>query len=137
MDDPIGDEFTISEEKHVPGHQLTALFNALDWSSGKYPERLVAAVAGSHTVRALWLGDRLIGLVTAISDGAMCAYFPYVAIHPDYQGRGLGRRLLRSALEPYRGFHHVTLISYADKEGFYLRNGFSAGAGKAALFYGE
>lgn len=124
----------IHDGKNLPGHQLTALFNALDWSSGKYPEKLVRAVANSHTVRSLWDGETLIGLVTAISDGELCAYFPYVAIHPAYQGRSLGRMLFQAALEPYRGFHHVSLISYADKEGFYLRNGFVHDPGKKALF---
>ena len=40
----------------------------------------------------------------------------------------------REAMKPYRGFHHVSLISYAEKEGFYLRNGFSHDPGKKALF---
>ncbi len=124
----------ILDEKHIPGHQLTALFESLHWSSGRYPEKLVRAVANSHTVTSLWDGDTLVGLVTAISDGALCAYFPYVAVRPDYQGLGLGSRLLREAMKPYRGFHHVSLISYAEKEGFYLRNGFSHDPGKKALF---
>lgn len=125
---------TVRGDKNIPGHQLTALFGALNWSSGNYPEKLASAVANSHSVTSLWAGDRLIGLVTAISDGALCAYFPYVAVHPDFQGRGYGRLLLRAALEMYRGFHHVSLISYADKEGFYLKNGFSGDPAKKALF---
>ncbi len=137
MEWDIAESCEISDRKSIPGHDLVALFDALGWSSAKYPERLARAMAESHGVRTLWDGERLVGLVTVISDGAMCAYLPYVAIHPDYQGRGLGRRLLASALEPYRGFHHVALISYADKEGFYLRNGFVGAAGKRALFLRE
>ena len=125
---------TVSNEKNIPGADLVALFEALDWSSARFPEKLEAAVASSHRVVSLWDGDRLAGLVTAISDGAMCVYFPYVAIHPEYQGQGWGRALMEDALAAYRGFHHAALICYEDKQGFYEKQGFAADGGKKALF---
>ncbi|HNY21094.1 MAG TPA: GNAT family N-acetyltransferase [Treponemataceae bacterium] len=126
---------TISTEKNLPAGAVVALFKSLDWESAQYPERLERAVAESHTVRSLWDGERLVGLVTAISDGHMCAYFPYVAVAKEYQGQGWGKRLLESALEEYRGFYHVALICYGDKSGFYGRCGFTVDAEKAACFY--
>lgn len=118
----------------VLANEVVELFSALDWSSARFPERLGAALAGSHGVWTLRDGDLLVGLVTAISDGAMCVYFPYVAVHPSYQGKGWGRRLMETALARYRGFHHVALISYGDKAGFYERVGFERDCEKAVLF---
>jgi GNAT superfamily N-acetyltransferase len=131
----IGVILHFSSDKNVPREDLVALFVSLEWSSAKYPERLELAISQSHTVRTLWDGDLLVGLVSAISDGAMCVYFPYVAIRPEYQGKGWGRALLAEALAPYEGFHHAALISYGDKSGFYERCGFSRDTEKAVLFF--
>lgn len=119
----------------VSGEEAAELFRALEWSSAKYPDRLDEALKGSHGVWTLRDGARLAGLVTAVSDGAMCVYFPYVAVHPDYQGQGWGRRLMEEALSSYSGFHHVALIAYADKTGFYEKTGFVNESDKASLFY--
>jgi Predicted acetyltransferase len=125
----------ISNDKNISAEAIAEFFRALDWSSAKYPEKLGTAIAGSHSVRSLWDGDVLAGLVTAISDGAMCVYFPYVAIRSEYQGQGWGKKLVESALEEYTGFHHVALISYGDKAGFYGKCGFERDTEKAALFF--
>jgi GNAT superfamily N-acetyltransferase len=112
-----------------------SFFPRLTLVLARFPERLGAALAGSHGVWTLRDGDLgLVGLCTAISDGAMCVNFPYVAVHPSYQGRGWGRRLMETALARYRGFHHVALISYGDKAGFYERVGFERDCEKAVLF---
>lgn len=126
---------TISDEKNLPSGSVVALFESLGWESAHYPERLERAISASHTVRTLWDGDILVGLVSAISDGAMCAYFPYVAIRREYQGKGWGKRLLESALAEYAGFPHLALISYAEKGGFYERCGFARDDGKTAYFH--
>jgi GNAT superfamily N-acetyltransferase len=128
-------DLRISKEKNIPASAVAELFRSLEWSSARCPEKLGAAIAGSHSVRALWDGGVLAGLVTAISDGAMCVYFPYVAIRPEHQGRGWGKKLVESALEDYEDFHHVALISYGDKAGFYEKCGFVADSEKAALFF--
>ncbi|WP_338049243.1 GNAT family N-acetyltransferase [Paenibacillus wynnii] len=48
------------------------------------------AIEGSHSVVAAWDGDKLVGLVNALSDGVVTVYFHYMLIHPSYQGVGIG-----------------------------------------------
>lgn len=124
----------IESDGPVSASEVVELFAALDWSSARFPERIGSALAGSHGVWTLRDAGRLVGLVTAICDGAMCVYFPYVVVHPSYQGKGWGRSLMEAALARYRGFHHVALISYGDKTGFYERVGFERDDKKVALF---
>lgn len=126
---------TIRYNVHVPGEAVRELFASLDWESARYPDKLAQAIANSHRVVSLWDNDALMGIVTAISDGSMCVYFPYVAIAPAIQGQGWGRRLIERALLFYNGFHHIALISYAEKGGFYESCGFSRDDGKKAYFY--
>ncbi len=125
---------TVKKDKDIARADIVGLFKSLNWESAHYPERLEAAIKGSHSVRTLWEGTSLVGVVTAISDGAMCVYFPYVAIAATHQGQGWGKRLMESALEDYRDFPHVALISYGDKSGFYERCGFTVDREKIACF---
>jgi Acetyltransferases len=125
----------IAEEKGVNVGEVLVIFDALGWSSARFPDRLASALEGAHGIWTLRDGSRLAGIVTSISDGSMCVYFPYIAVHPDYQGKGWGRRLVEVALDAYRDFHHVSLISYSDKTGFYEKAGFRNEGDKVALFY--
>ena len=42
-------------------HQLERLFLSVNWESGKYPEKLVKAMRGYHTVYSAWENDELVG----------------------------------------------------------------------------
>ena len=44
-------------------------------------------------------GRRLVGLVRVVGDGASIAYVQDLLVHPDWQRRGIGARLLRDAME--------------------------------------
>jgi len=65
--------------------QLQDLFLSVQWSSGNYPDQLQIAMTNSHRVISAWNGDQLVGLINALSDGVMTAYFHYLLVHPDYQ----------------------------------------------------
>lgn len=67
---------------------------------------------------------RLIGAGRAIADGLDCAYLADVAVHPDHQGRGLGKAII-SRLVGMAG-DHKKIILYANPgtEDFYLSLGF-------------
>ena len=43
--------------------------------------------------------DRMVGFVTAISDGVLSAYIPLLEVLPGYRGRGIGRELMRRVLD--------------------------------------
>ena len=54
-------------------HQLERLFLSVNWESGKYPEKLVKAMRGYHTVYSAWENDELVGLICAMDDG-ICSF---------------------------------------------------------------
>lgn len=113
----------------VPDREsVLALYRANDWSSADDPDRLMAALAGSHRVVTAWDdqgdSDRLIGLGNAISDGALVVYYPHLLVHPDWHGQGVGRTILRHLQRQYDGFHQQVLLAEAEAVGFYVRQGF-------------
>eukprot|EP00238_Polyblepharides_amylifera_P003367 CAMPEP_0196596048 /NCGR_PEP_ID=MMETSP1081-20130531/83836_1 /TAXON_ID=36882 /ORGANISM="Pyramimonas amylifera, Strain CCMP720" /LENGTH=76 /DNA_ID=CAMNT_0041920873 /DNA_START=502 /DNA_END=729 /DNA_ORIENTATION=+ len=45
---------------------------------------------------------QVVGCARAMSDGAFVAVICDVAVHPDFQGRGVGRQLIRNLLQDMR-----------------------------------
>ena len=81
------------------------------------------AFEASHTTVFVYHADRLIGFGRAISDGAYQAAVYDCAVHPDFQGKGLGRTIMDAILAQVS---HCNVILYASpgKEGFYEKHGF-------------
>ncbi|MGB3534960.1 MAG: GNAT family N-acetyltransferase [Microcoleaceae cyanobacterium] len=79
--------------------QLHKLFQqAAFWARKRNPEDLEIAINNSNPIITVWDKDRLIGFARANSDGIYRATIWDVVIHPDYQGCGLGRKLVQTVL---------------------------------------
>ncbi|ACH38938.1 acetyltransferase, GNAT family [Citrifermentans bemidjiense Bem] len=114
--------------------QLQDLFLSVQWSSGQYPDKLQVAMKNSDCVISAWHGDTLVGLINALSDGVMTAYFHYLLVHPEYQAKGVGKQLASLALDKYNDYARKVLIAYDKEVGFYQGLGFEIGTGKTPMF---
>jgi ribosomal protein S18 acetylase RimI-like enzyme len=68
----------------------------------------------------------VIGFATAISDGVMSAYIPFLEVLPEYQRQGIGTELIRRLLGQLDGLYMVDLSCDAALQPFYERLGFIA-----------
>lgn len=98
-------------ERNYTSLQLQELFASVDWLSANYPERLKRALDNCETVITAWDGNRLIGLINAIDDGELTAYIHYLCVSPEYQGRGVGSKLLNYIKEKYKDYLYILLIA--------------------------
>ena len=87
------------------------------------PPVLERAFRASHTVVFAFDEGNLIGSGRAICDGVCQAALYDVAILPEYQGRGIGRRVMDAILERVTGCN-IILYATPGKEGFYEKLGF-------------
>ncbi len=70
-----------------------------------------------------------VGFITAISDGTLSAYIPFLEVLPSYQGQGIGRELVRRMLEKLREFYMVDLMCNPELQGFYAQLGMRRATG--------
>lgn len=88
-------------------------------------ERIERAFANSSLVLSLWDGERLVGLARVLTDGVAVAYLCDLAVEPDVQGAGVGKRLIDEVLARIEGAELV-LRDSSLSAGFYDRLGFQA-----------
>ncbi|KGE17670.1 GNAT family N-acetyltransferase [Paenibacillus wynnii] len=126
-----------SNIEEITKEALQELFLSVEWESGKYPNELLQAIRGSHSIVAAWEGDKLIGLINALSDGALTVYFHYMLVHPSYSSKGIGRELMSMMLDRYKGCKTKVLISYPHAVDFYKKIGFNTEDGATPMFISE
>ncbi|EDX87856.1 acetyltransferase, GNAT family [Synechococcus sp. PCC 7335] len=106
--------------------QVCDLFErAAFWAKTRKPEEMAVAIAHSHPVVIAWASEHLIGFARATSDGVFRATIWDVVMHPNYQGAGLGRRLVETLIaHPHMNKVERTYLMTTYQQRFYERIGF-------------
>lgn len=88
---------------------LVSLFTSVGWvnESAEYPNRLENAMYHSDIVFSAWDGDKLVGLLSTISD-TMHVYITYLLVDPSYQNRKIGTKLLNMFEKHYVNYKKRT-----------------------------
>ncbi len=90
----------------------------------KPPAALATVFGNSMFTRFVYSGDDLVGAGRALADGVDCAYIADIAVHPDHQGRGLGRSIIERLVTAAKDHKKIILYANPGAEGFYTRLGF-------------
>lgn len=78
---------------------------------GRGAGREIGHEPGGRTGRRVGRGRQLVGLVRVVGDGASIAYVQDLLVHPDWQRRGIGARLLRDAMERFARVRQFLLLA--------------------------
>ena len=113
---------------------LEDLFLSVDWSSGHFPEKLVAAMKNFKTVFSAWDGEKLVGMICVMDDGIMNAYVHYLLVNPAYHGNTIGRTLVEMVKEKYKDYLRVAVIAYDNEAHFYKNCGFEKSQDASPMF---
>ncbi len=88
-------------------------------------EDLAIAIANSNPVLSVWDGKKMIGFARATSDGIYRAVIWDLVIHPDYQGVGLGQKLVETLLNhPRMNRVEKIYLMTSHQQQFYKQLGF-------------
>ena len=77
----------------------------------------------SSLVLSAWQDDRLVGLARVLTDGVLFSFLCDLAVEPDVQGSGIGKKLIDEVLARCKGTE-LTLRDSDMSSGFYQRLGF-------------
>ncbi|MGF1512435.1 MAG: GNAT family N-acetyltransferase [Elainellaceae cyanobacterium] len=121
--------YFFTTDKEIDLYDLEELCDAVGWS--RRPLRKVKkAIQFSFLVVAMWeqCGSRrrLIGFSRATSDHAFNATVWDVVVHPDFQGRKLGKALMKYTIQKLRSedISNITLFADPHVVDFYRNLGF-------------
>lgn len=113
-------------DPHIDLQQLRQLFHlTAHWAPDRTIDDLRIALANSNPVVSATVGDRLVGFSRATSDGVYRATIWDVVVHPDFQGGGIGRKLVQTVLShPYVNRAERVYLMTSHKQQFYEHIGF-------------
>jgi GNAT superfamily N-acetyltransferase len=119
------DRLVLRKDVLVDAVALADLFRAVGWyrKANDVP-RLDRMLEGTTQMVSAWEGDRMVGFARAISDQAYNGYISSVAVHPRWQGKGLGERLITALMEQNDEIKFV-LTAVPGIHGFYEKLGFT------------
>ena len=98
-------EIEIKETREIPKDQLLKIYRLNKWSSAEKPDLLYQALINYHTLISAWVNGKLVGIADAISDGYLVVCYPHMLIHPDYQGKEIGSKIMEILQNKYGNFH--------------------------------
>ena len=112
-----------------PVGELIALYRATSLGARRPvddPARMQRMFDNANVVVTAYDGDRLVGLSRTMADMGWVCYLADLLVHEDWQGRGIGKELIRRTHEAAGGAEDITLvlISAPDATTFYPAAGF-------------
>ncbi len=112
------------EKPELDAVDLTNLRRAVGWEGDL--ERVKKTLGRSYYWVAAFEAEKLIAFVEVISDGVDDAYIRNLIVHPDYQRRGIGRKLLEMVLSRVKAdrIKTVNVLFEPGLEPFYRKVGF-------------
>ncbi|MBA3062919.1 MAG: GNAT family N-acetyltransferase [Atribacteria sp.] len=113
-------EYKISD-RIIP-NELNHFFQA--WKSPPSLKIKGKLLNGADLIITARENGKLIGFLTAISDGGMHAFITLVEVLEAHQGKGIGTHLMRLAVSHFKVYYDIVLITDSDKGTFYKKFGF-------------
>jgi ribosomal protein S18 acetylase RimI-like enzyme len=100
----------------------------------KSPSDLQISFSNSMFKCFVYDAGKLIAAGRALADGVDCSYICDVAVHPDYQGKGLGKQIVTKLVEFSKNHRKIILYAALGKEPFYRKLGFKRMTTAMAIF---
>ena len=120
---------TIRKQEIVKLEDVLHLYQAVGWTNyTNQPQMLEQALPHSLVVYLAFDGEKIVGLIRLVGDGFSSVFVQDLIVLPSYQRKGIGRSLMKEALENYKDAYQVQLVTEQTEKnvGFYCSLGFEA-----------
>ena len=113
----------IYDDRDVDWAELSELYRIAPLGE-KPPADLTTVFSNSMFKCFVYESETLVGVGRALADGLDCSYIADVAVHPEHQGRGLGKAIIQKLVTLSEGHKKIILYSNPGTESFYGKLGF-------------
>ena len=97
---------------HCCESEILPLYKAVGWRNYyEHPEMLRKAYENSLCILGAYEEDTLVGIIRAVGDGASIVFVQDIVVHPGYQRRGIGTKLMKTLLERYAYVYQIQLMT--------------------------
>lgn len=120
---------TIRKQEIVKPEDVLHLYQAVGWTNyTNQPQMLEQALSHSLATYLARDGEEIVGLVRLVGDGFSSVFVQDLIVLPSYQRQGIGRSLMKQALENFKEAYQVQLVTEQTEKnvGFYRSMGFEA-----------
>ncbi len=120
-------EITIKEYPEYHAEEILNLYSSVGWCSyTNRPEMLEHAFANSLKIIGAHDGEKLVGIIRAVGDGCSIVFIQDILVLPEYQHRGIGKKLIKTMLDCYPEVYQIELATDSTEKtsSFYKSCGF-------------
>ena len=118
---------SVRKQDVVKLEDVLHLYQAVGWTNyTNQPQMLEQALSHSLVIYVALDGDAVVGLIRLVGDGFSSVFVQDLIVLPSYQRQGIGRSLMKEALEDYKDAYQVQLVTEQTEKnvGFYRSIGF-------------
>ena len=118
--------FTITEYLTYRAEEVLPLYAAVGWTNyTENPDMLRRAFENSLLVLAAREGERLLGILRCVGDGASVVFLQDLLVYPERQRQGVGTALFQTMLGRFPAVYQLELLTDATgkTDAFYRAQG--------------
>ncbi|MCD8510521.1 MAG: GNAT family N-acetyltransferase [Bacillus sp. (in: Bacteria)] len=113
--------------KEITPSMLHGFF--VGWPNPPSPEKHLVLLINSHKVVLAIDENKVVGFITAISDGVLAAYIPFLEVLPEYQNQGIGKELVKRMITELNGIYMIDLLCDKELQPYYEKVGLHKATG--------
>ena len=127
------DHSWVYDDSAVDWGELSELYRKATLGE-KSPKDLETVFSNSRLKCFVYANEELVSVGRALADGHDCSYIADVAVHPEFQGKGLGKAIIGKLVALSEGHKKIILYANPGTEGLYQRVALSEGHKKIILY---
>ena len=103
---------TIKEYKNYDKNEILNLYKSVGWCSyTERPKMLEHAFEHSLKILGAHDGEKLVGIIRAVGDGYSIVFIQDILVLPEYQHKGIGKKLVETMLKCYPDVYQIELAT--------------------------
>ena len=107
---------------NIDWNEISNIFELVDWGH-RLPGDIKNAFQKSSVTCFITKNNAVLGFGRSVDDGKYYALLVDIVVHPNHQGKGIGKMIVNEIKNRLIGYNFITLTAAPNKERFYQKLG--------------